>query len=53
MSKNKIILIILAGLLFLFFAWVILNLDGGNDNADKTQGSQGEYTIWIYQDQAQ
>ncbi|MCP4523400.1 MAG: extracellular solute-binding protein [Candidatus Gracilibacteria bacterium] len=53
MSKNKIILIIIAGVFLLFFIWVILNLNTQGADKNKNEGTNGAYSVWLYQDNAQ
>jgi hypothetical protein len=50
MNKNKLVLVIILGLIGIFIVWIILNL-----NSDKTQTwnqtkSVAEFHIWLYND---
>jgi hypothetical protein len=50
MNKNKLVLVIILGLIGIFIVWIILNL-----NSDKTQtGNQtksvAEFNIWLFND---
>ena len=52
MNKNKIILIVILGLLWLFIIWVILNLNSGPKQNTNNASAVAEFNIWLYNDDA-
>ena len=50
MNKNKLILIIIAGLFLIIIIWVILNLNSWKWKVVNTTKAVADYTVWLYND---
>lgn len=52
MNKNKIIILVIFGLILVWVLWLFANLNSNTNNAQTTKSGLWEYTIWLYQDAA-